>query len=290
LFHQRPSVLVIVFKDFRIGHPQELEEAEAEVGYGWLHSLALWRGEVIAKGEFRCNLAKFISLEKRTNTLMELVRGIADPYLLGRCPGGDVCYAITSAHIKDGACQRVVAEIVKKLHMSNITLHWILRHADIEGNEEADRLAKAATRKGSEQPPRRKGIPWYPMRLTLEKANKAGEFPQHKTVETGMFTRKMDAAFHLGRSAELYRQLTSAEAAILLTQLRTGKTFLNEYLHNIKASDTAQCDCGSTESIAHFLFVARSSGNRMTVATHGYVLRAFFYLGSIQPVWLKVSR
>lgn len=154
------------------------------------------------------------------------------------------------------ACQKVVAEIVKKLHMSNVTLHWIPGHAGIEGNEEADKLAKAATRKESERPPRRKGIPWYLMRLALEKANIAAEFPQHRTAETGMFTRKIDAAFHLGKSAELYRQLSSAEAAIL-TQLRTGKTFLNEYLHKIKASDTALCDCGSVESIAHFLFACR---------------------------------
>jgi hypothetical protein len=58
---------------------------------------------------------------------------------------------------------------------------------------------------------------------------------------------------HLGKSAELYQQLNSKEAAIL-TQLQTGKTFLKEYLYKIKASETAACECGSRESIAHFLF------------------------------------
>ena len=48
----------------------------------------------------------------------------------------------------------------------------------------------------------------------------------------------------------------STEAAIL-TQLRTGKTFLNEYLYKIRASETAACDRGTIESIAHFLFVCR---------------------------------
>ncbi|PVH93965.1 hypothetical protein DM02DRAFT_503803, partial [Periconia macrospinosa] len=69
----------------------------------------------------------------------------------------------------------------------------------------------------------------------------------------GKFTRKIDAAFHLGKLAEIYRQLNSIEAAIL-TQLRTGKSFLNEYLHQIKATDTAACECRCTESVAHFLF------------------------------------
>jgi hypothetical protein len=40
VFYQRPSFPVIVFEDFRIGHPQELDKAETEVGCGWLHSLA----------------------------------------------------------------------------------------------------------------------------------------------------------------------------------------------------------------------------------------------------------
>ncbi|PVH94439.1 hypothetical protein DM02DRAFT_469356, partial [Periconia macrospinosa] len=121
-------------------------------------------------------------------------------------------------------------------------------HAGIEGNNEADKLAKAATRKESEEPPRRDGVPWHLLRLAMEKANIAGGFSSHKAAETGRFTRKIDAAFHLDKSADLYRQLSSAEAAIL-TQLRTGKTFLKEYLHKIKASDTALCECGSIESI-----------------------------------------
>jgi hypothetical protein len=41
--------------------------------------------------------------------------------------------------------------------------------------------------------------------------------------------------------------LRSSEATIL-AQLRTGRTFLKEYLHKINASETADCDCGLTES------------------------------------------
>ncbi|OCK75876.1 hypothetical protein K432DRAFT_307598, partial [Lepidopterella palustris CBS 459.81] len=65
--------------------------------------------------------------------------------------------------------------------------------------------------------------------------------------------KKIDTALHLGKSAGIHQQLNSAEAAIL-TQLRTGKTFLKEYLHKINASETAACDCGFVESIPHFLF------------------------------------
>ena len=154
------------------------------------------------------------------------------------------------------ACQEVVAEIVKKLRMVNVTLHWIPGHAGVEGNEQADRLAKAATREESGEPPQRDGVPWYLTRLALKRANVIDGPPPPKWAETGRFTRKIDAAFHLGKSAGMYRQLDSIEAAIL-TQLRTGKTFLNEYLHKIKATGTAACDCGCIESVAHFLFPCR---------------------------------
>ncbi|KAF2733033.1 hypothetical protein EJ04DRAFT_389240, partial [Polyplosphaeria fusca] len=141
------------------------------------------------------------------------------------------------------ACQTVVAAIIKRLGTARVTLHWILGHRGIEGNSKADKLAKAATRKESDQPPRRKGIPWYLMRLALKKSQVIAGPPPLKWAETGKFTRKIDAAFHLEKSAEIYQQLNSTEAGIL-TQLRTGKTFLNEYLHKIKAADTAACECG----------------------------------------------
>ncbi|KAK7178140.1 reverse transcriptase [Paraphaeosphaeria sporulosa] len=139
--------------------------------------------------------------------------------------------------------------------MVNVALHWIPGHAGVEGNEQADSLARAATRKESE-PPQRDGVPWYLARIALKRAEVMEGPPPPKWAETGRFTRKIEAAFHTGKSAEMYRQLNSIEAAIL-TQLRTGKTFLNEYLHKIRAEDTAACDCGSIESTAHFLFACR---------------------------------
>jgi ribonuclease HI len=151
------------------------------------------------------------------------------------------------------ACQEIVAEIIRKLQRTNITLHWIPGHSEIKGNERAHKLAKTATGKNSNQPPQRNRVPWYLMRLALKKADIRAEMGQPRRKKTGKFTRKIDAALHLGKSAELYQQLNSTEAAIL-AQLRTGKSFLKEYLYKIKASETAMCDCGDTESIAHFLF------------------------------------
>jgi hypothetical protein len=75
-------------------------------------------------------------------------------------------------------------------------------------------------------------------------------------ADTGKFTKKIDAALHLGKAAGIYQQLISSEAAIL-AQLRTGKSFLNDYLYKINVAETAVCNCGLTESIQHFLFSCR---------------------------------
>lgn len=139
----------------------------------------------------------------------------------------------------------MVTDIIKKLHMANVTLYWIHGHAGIKEKKEADKLTKAATREESDELPQRDGMSWYLLRLALTRAKIAVGSVLSRRVETGKFTGKIDAALHLGRSAELYSQPNSVEAAIL-TQLRTGKMFLKEYLYRIKACETAACNCGHT--------------------------------------------
>jgi ribonuclease HI len=154
------------------------------------------------------------------------------------------------------ACQETVGEIIKKLRMSNVTLYWVPSHSGIEGNEEANRLAKDATRRESEEPPQQDGRPWYLVKQALKKAKITAGPLLAGRPDVGMFTRKMDAALHLGKAAAIYQQLNSSEAAIL-AQLRTGMTRLNIYLYKIRAAETVECECGLTESIPHFLFCCR---------------------------------
>jgi hypothetical protein len=55
----------------------------------------------------------------------------------------------------------VVTEIIKKPCLNNVTLYWIPGHAGPLGNQEAYRLAKAATIPESEEHPQRDSHPWY---------------------------------------------------------------------------------------------------------------------------------
>lgn len=99
---------------------------------------------------------------------------------------------------------------------------WIPSHSGLEGNEKANKLAKAATRAGSEEPPQRDGLPWYLVTQALKRAEiTTGPLPSGR-ADTGKLTKKIDATLHLDKATGLYQQLSSSEAAIL-AQLRTGK-------------------------------------------------------------------
>lgn len=41
----------------------------------------------------------------------------------------------------------------------------------------------------------------------------------------------------------------------VISQLRTGYCFLNEYLHRVGIKDSPQCECGDPESVSHFIEV-----------------------------------
>lgn len=66
--------------------------------------------------------------------------------------------------------------------------------------------------------------------------------------------RRMDAAWPGDHTRRIYDSLSKRQAS-LLTQLRTGMTPLNAYLHLIKATETDLCECGeATEHREHFIF------------------------------------
>ena len=147
--------------------------------------------------------------------------------------------------------------------MSNVTLYWIPGHLGLIGNDKANKLAKAATRLESAEPPPRDGRPWYLVKQALKRARITTGPLLLGRADTGKFTKKINAALYLSKAAEIYQQLISLEAAIL-AQLRTSKSFLNKYLYKINVAETAVCNCGLTESIQHFLFSCRRWAQQRT--------------------------
>jgi len=74
--------------------------------------------------------------------------------------------------------------------------------------------------------------------------------------KVGKFLKKIDKALPGKHTKRLYNCLGRMDAAIL-SQLRTGISRLNSYLHKINVAESNLCECGAFESVPHFLFACQ---------------------------------
>jgi hypothetical protein len=141
-----------------------------------------------------------------------------------------------------------VAEKGRRLEVA-----WIPGHDSIEGNEEADRLAKEATEQGATiDPP-----VWMKERF---KALIAKQIRQKLAMEvmqqkwsTGVSLRRIDSAIPGRHVLTLYNNLTSTEAHVL-AQMCTGHSKLKSFLAMRGLEEDDQCEHGEdVETLRHFL-------------------------------------
>jgi hypothetical protein len=73
-----------------------------------------------------------------------------------------------------------------------------------------------------------------------------------RTSKNGGHLRRMDRALPASRTRRLYGSLPR-NRAYLLTQLRTGHSWLATYGKQHGFRDNEQCECGATETVVHVL-------------------------------------
>jgi hypothetical protein len=114
-----------------------------------------------------------------------------------------------------------------------------------ENAKAAARRAAHVSTKTKEQTPSAKATV-----LSLAKLKHQG-----KPIErVGKYTRKFDTAFP-GTHTRLLCNTFKRTEVDLLSQLRTGISRLNGYLHRINVAETDLCACGQAkETLEHFLF------------------------------------
>lgn len=142
---------------------------------------------------------------------------------------------------------------IKKLENSNtiVEISWTPGHADIKGNEYADKLAKEAALEAKDKenlPPvisfgdvkvaaKKSGfVRWQEM---WDKSERGRHLFQHRP--------KVDFKFRYFNTFE-----TSAGERII-GQMRMGYVRLNEYLHTCNVVESGNCTCGEKESVSHYL-------------------------------------
>ena len=153
----------------------------------------------------------------------------------------------------------------KDLENASINLNWIAGHADIEGNELADREAKLAALKKDKASPCRElpKLLRHPLPFSTSAVKQAHEDSLQKRWREEWqgsprypHIRALDLK-HTPRSfLKLTGHLRKKHTAIYV-QLHTGHALLNKHLNCIKKSDTAsclQCADDQTETIHHYMF------------------------------------
>ncbi|KAF4442705.1 reverse transcriptase [Fusarium austroafricanum] len=162
---------------------------------------------------------------------------------------------------------RNIAQQIDELRSQglNTEIRWVPAHVGIQGNEDADRAAKEATgwREGDLTGPKAaQPQQLYPLRSTMK------TWPHKETIKSwetswASETRGRASFRHTPRPSrkvlDLHEGLHKRHSA-LLTQLRTEKIGLKDFLYNQKVSGITnnRCSCGSDrQTVAHVLLRCR---------------------------------
>ena len=160
--------------------------------------------------------------------------------------------AIIKAAAKSGQAiiQRIQDQVqsLKKWNVS-VRLCWVPGHADSEGNEAANQLAKQAVSATEDHYFR---TPLSAYRRTLHQTIEKEWRDEWITSENGRYLKKMDGGLPNRRALRLYGPLTRHEA-YLFTQLRSDHSWLLTYGKKRKFVDHDKCACGAVETVVHVL-------------------------------------
>ena len=161
--------------------------------------------------------------------------------------------------------QYVIRNIIRELEdlqqrQIKVCIRWVPAHIGIQGNEEADRLAKQATgwrEKGAHGLPAPTYTGLRQLQSSAKRLLKAEQKRQWLSMWDGNPAGKHYKRKHLARPGkdgiQLHRRLTKPLSAVLI-QLRSSKIGLNQYLYSIRRADTMACSCGTgNQTVTHVL-------------------------------------
>jgi hypothetical protein len=148
----------------------------------------------------------------------------------------------------------LVLKIREKIRNATISLHWVLGHEGIMGNERANELAQMATTDTQLIPPPAETVSISVIYARGKAANYTPRQEKFYRAKTRKFLQKIDKALPGKHTKKLYNSLDRVDAAIL-AQLRTNISRLNTYLYKIKVAETDKCESGALETVQHFLFL-----------------------------------
>ena len=129
-----------------------------------------------------------------------------------------------------------------------IEINWTPGHAEIEGNEIADRLTKQGADEAEEMPDVTEAVTILDVKAAIRESGFEKWQKRWEASSTGGHLFEF-------RESVRARSMKSTDIKIqkIITQLRTGYCTLNEYKYKTGLKDSPDCTCGETESVRHYI-------------------------------------
>lgn len=133
-------------------------------------------------------------------------------------------------------------------------IEWTPGHANIEGNEIADLLAKEAATAAAELDPSTSVTTFDDIKQAAHKTGVAKWQHQWDSSERGRHFFKLKSRVDTKIPLD-YPDKTSGKK---ISELRLGYSRLKGYTHAIGVSESNKCSCGEVETVEHFLLECRN--------------------------------
>jgi ribonuclease HI len=150
------------------------------------------------------------------------------------------------------AGQAILRKIIYMAYGRDISFEWTPGGKNVQGNSNADKLARMAT-KDDCQPPLNQVAVRSAVGREARNKRLAPTTILFTASRAGSFTRQLDKALP-GKHVRLLYNTLPYDLAAILCQMRTAKSRLNSYLARIKVVESNLCLCGAPETIHHFIF------------------------------------
>ncbi|CAG2248778.1 uncharacterized protein [Mytilus edulis] len=132
----------------------------------------------------------------------------------------------------------------------SINIIWTPGHSDIEGNEQADRLAKAAAKEADN----REEMSSITTKQDIKQAARTSVIQKWKTQWESSEVGRRFFNHHPDASKRIKLDFPSKKHFNILNSLRSGYSKLKGYQHFINRHvEDNKCTCGEIESVEHFL-------------------------------------
>ena len=136
----------------------------------------------------------------------------------------------------------------EKTKCRKIDINWTPGHAEITGNEIADKLAKEAAVEAENMPEVCTPLTSIDIKRAVKESCTVKWQNRWEASQAGRHMYDLHPSVKAKKKAA-----NSIPTQRITSQLRTGYCYLNGYMHTVGLKDSPLCTCGEPESVKHYI-------------------------------------